>query len=139
MHKILTQQDLLGVWTLEDFIIHRENGEEFHWPGPQNGTLIYTYDGFVSVAQNRQPLPNPTPEDRQRESNFYTAHYELDLEHGRVFHTILQSSVPAIIGQRAERQVSLLEDGRLKLSGQGLKERVTLVWKRVESRAGDCC
>jgi hypothetical protein len=137
MDKILTQQDLLGVWSLDEFIIERENGEPFKWPGPQSGTLIYTYNGYVSVAQNRQALPNPSVEDRQREANFYTARYDLDLAKGRVFHTVLQASVTATIGQRIERQIALHKDGRLRLSGQGLKERVTLVWSRVDGRLGE--
>jgi len=134
LNKILTQQDLLGVWTLDEFTIHRESGEDFVWPGKQRGTLIYTYNGYVSVAQNRDALPNPTPEDALRVSNFYTARYELDLEHGRVFHTILQSSVAASIGQRVMRSVTLLDDGRLRIVGEGLKETVTLIWSRADAR-----
>lgn len=125
--------DLVGVWTLERFIVHRETGEDFIWPGKQNGTLIYTNSGYVSVAQNRQPLTDGSPEDAARVSNFYTGRYEPDLANGRVFHTALQSSVPEVIGQRMERQVSLDENGRLWLSGVGLKERVTLVWRKVDS------
>jgi len=115
------------------FIVHRENGEEFVWPGKQSGTLIYTDDGYVSVAQNREPLADPTPEDRARVSNFYTGTYELDLDHGRVIHTALQSSVSSNIGVPAERQVRLDAEGRLWLSGTGLKEKVTLVWRRVDA------
>lgn len=126
----MTKTDLVGVWTLDQFIVHRENGEDFIWPGTQSGTLIYTESGYVSVAQNRDPLPNPTPEDRARISNFYTGIYDLDLEHGRIFHTPLQSSVPSNIGIRAERHVRIDSKGRLRLSGVGLKERVTLVWQR---------
>ncbi len=127
----LTKELLIGVWTLEDFIIHRENGELFTWPGKQNGTLIYTDNGYISVAQNREPLPNPSEADKKRVSNFYTAQYKLDLENNRVYHTALQSSVPSIIGSTMERYVELLPDGRLKLSGLGLKERVTLIWSKV--------
>ncbi|WP_330960918.1 lipocalin-like domain-containing protein [Photobacterium sp. 53610] len=127
----ISKEVLVGVWSLDEFIVHRESGELFHWPGKQNGTLIYTDNGFVSVAQNREPLPNPTEEDKKRESNFYTATYELDLANNRVFHTGLQSSVQSVIGERMEREIKLLEDGRLWLSGKGLKERVTLVWSKV--------
>jgi len=126
----LRHEDLLGVWTLERFIVHRTNGEDFEWPGAQSGTLIYTADGYVSVAQNRVPLPDPTPEDRARVSNFYTGTWTLDAERGRVVHTPLQSSVPATIGVPAERTMALDAAGRLWLSGNGLKERVTLVWRR---------
>ena len=126
----MTKDDLVGVWALEKFIVHRESGEEFVWPGPQSGTLIYTACGHVSVAQNRDPLPNPTPEDRARVSNFYTGTYELDLKNGCVIHTPLQSSVASIIGIPAERHLRLDSEGRLWLSGTGLKERVTLVWRR---------
>jgi hypothetical protein len=127
----LRKQDLVGVWTLERFVVHRADGEDFVWPGRQSGTLIYTDDGYVSVAQNRDPLPDPTPEGRARESNFYTGTYVLDLEHGRVVHTPLQSSAPGIIGVPAERAVTMDAEGRLWLSGVGLKERVTLVWRRA--------
>lgn len=127
----ITKRDLVGVWKLEEFIVHRESGEDFIWPGEQSGTLIYTENGYVSVAQNRQPLPNPTAEDRARTSNFYTGTYEAQLERGLVVHTPLQSSVASIIGVAAPRQVKLGSDGRLWLSGVGLKESVTLVWRRV--------
>ena len=127
----LTKADLIGVWLLDEFIVHRESGERFVWPGRQSGTLIYTDDGYVSVAQNRDPLPNPSEADRRRVSNFYTATYELDLANDRVWHTALQSSVPSVVGARMERQVQWLPDGRLQLSGQGLQERVTLVWRRA--------
>ncbi len=129
----LSKEILVGVWSLDEFIIHRESGEMFNWPGKQNGTLIYTDNGFVSVAQNRDPLTNPTDEDKKRESNFYTATYELDVENNRVFHFGLQSSVKSVIGERLEREVKLLKDGRLWLSGKGLKERVTLVWSKVDT------
>ena len=122
---------LVGVWSLEEFIVHRENGERFQWPGKQSGTLIYTDNGFVSVAQNREPLINPTPEDEARISNFYTGTYELELDNNRVFHTGLQSSVASVIGQRMQRELTLLEDGRLQISGKGLKEKVTLIWSKV--------
>lgn len=127
----LSSSDLIGVWTLEQFIIVRENGEHFNWPGRQNGTLIYTGDGYVSVAQNREPLPNPTAEDKQRVSNFYTGTYRLDLENGRVFHTALQSSVPSLIGTTMERRVTQLKNGHLQISGTGLKEEVILVWRKL--------
>jgi len=126
----LHREDLVGVWLLHRFIVHRASGEDFEWPGTQSGTLIYTADGYVSVAQNREPLPHPTPEDRARESNFYTGTWALDAVRGRVVHMPLQSSVPTIIGVPAERTATLDEAGRLWLSGTGLKERVTLVWRR---------
>lgn len=129
----MKKADLVGVWGLEQFIVHRENGEEFVWPGAQSGTLIYTADGHVSVAQNRDPLPDPTPEDHARVSNFYTGTYALDLDNGRVIHTPLQSSVSSNIGIPAARSVRLDSTGRLWLSGVGLKERVTLVWRRKPS------
>ena len=44
----LTKADLIGVWLLDEFIVHRESGERFVWPGRQSGTLIYTDDGYVS-------------------------------------------------------------------------------------------
>jgi hypothetical protein len=65
--------DRLGVWTLGEFIVHREDGADFNWPGPQRGTLIYTAEGYVSVAQNRDPLPDASEADQQRVANFYTA------------------------------------------------------------------
>jgi hypothetical protein len=128
----LTKEDLIGVWSLEEFHIIRESGELFKWPGKQNGTLIYTDNGYVSVAQNRDPLPEPTEEDKKRVANFYTAKYELDLENNRVFHTALQSSVISIIGSRMERQINIMSDGILELSGLGLKEKVTLYWSKVK-------
>jgi Lipocalin-like domain len=127
----LSKSDLVGVWLLEAFFVHREDGQVFQWPGKQNGTLVYTENGYVSVARNRDPLPDATETDRLRTSNFYTGLYEPDLEHGRVFHTPLQSSVASIIGVRAERLVEMDSKGRLKLYGVGLKEKVTLVWRKV--------
>lgn len=49
----------------------------------------------------------------------------------RTVDTGLQSSVATVIGQRMERTLQLLADGRLQLSGAGLQEKVTLVWSRV--------
>lgn len=123
--------DLIGEWKLDEFIVHRESGEAFLWPGEQSGTLIYTAGGYVSVAQNRQPLANPSLEDAQRVSNFYTGRWRLGEEAGVVYHTALQSNAPAVIGQTMRREVERLPDGRLKLSGQGLKEKVTLIWSRL--------
>ncbi|WP_267880166.1 hypothetical protein [Shewanella marina] len=37
-----------------------------------------------------------------------------------------------IIGQRMQRDVRLLADGRLWLSGIGLKERVSLIWLKID-------
>lgn len=129
---LITLQDLIGVWTLEAFYIHRENGELFQWPGVQSGTLIYTASGYVSVAQNRDPLPNPSPEDQLRVANFYTGRYELHPDGDKVTHIGLQSSSPGVIGQRMQRELKRLPDGRLWLSGMGLKERVSLVWRKLE-------
>jgi|GEM_PF-4768886 len=133
MKRRIERNELVGVWTLDEFHIHRENGELFTWPGEQRGTLIYTGSGYVSVAQNRDPLPNPSEEDRLRESNFYTGRYELAADGASVIHVGLQSSSPGVVGQRMEREIELLGDGRLRLSGIGLKERVTLVWRKVAS------
>ncbi len=129
--SMLTSDLLIGVWLLESFTVHRESGEAFEWPGVQSGMLIYTACGYVSVSQNRQALANPSPEDKSRVSNFYSGVYEPDLLNSRVFHTALQSSAPAIIGVRTERSVSIDATGRLTLSGIGLKERVTLVWRKA--------
>jgi len=128
---LLTKEYLVGVWTLDEFIVHRGSGEVFVWPGKQSGTLIYTDNGFVSVAQNRQPLKNASAVDRQRESNFYTGRYQLDLANGCIFHTALQSSVASVIGEQMKRELKCLDDGRLSLSGLGLRERVTLVWSKI--------
>ncbi len=128
----LSKQILVGVWSLDEYLIHRETGELFNWPGKQNGTLIYTSNGFVSVAQNRQPLNNPTTEDNLRVSNFYTGIYQLDLKNNLIFHTPLQATVQSIIGVSLKRELKLLADGRLSLSGTGLKERVTLIWTKVD-------
>lgn len=127
----LTKALLVGEWSLKDFIIVRDCGEAFRWPGEQSGTLIYTENGYVSVAQNRTPLPNPSTEDKQRVSNFYTGTYELDLVNQRVYHTPIQSSVPENIGERMERHLTLLPDGRLKITGKGLKEEVVLIWGKI--------
>jgi len=50
MKRKIEKRELVGVWTLEEFYVHRENGETFKWPGAQIGTLIYTDSGYVSVA-----------------------------------------------------------------------------------------
>jgi hypothetical protein len=44
-----------------------------------------------------------------------------------VTHTPLQSSVPSNIGVPMVRTVAIDADGRLRLSGPGLRERVTLI------------
>lgn len=125
-----TAKDIIGVWHLEDFIVHRANGRMFNWPGKQNGTLIYTETGYVSVAQNRDPLPNPSIADKARVSNFYTAKWEIVDD--ALYHTVLQSSVKSIIGLRKKRDALLLADGSLLLSGKGLDETVTLRWVKCE-------
>ena len=94
--------------------------------------LLYTQITVTSVSlRNRDPISNPTLEDEKRISNFYTGTYELDIENNQVFHMGLQSSVASVIGQRMQRDIMLLPDGRLKISGRGLKEQVTLVWSKV--------
>ncbi|HYD78279.1 MAG TPA: hypothetical protein VEC06_00585 [Paucimonas sp.] len=67
----------------------------------------------------------------RRESNFYTGRFELAEDGAKVVHIGLQSSAPGVVGQRMERDIEILGDGRLMLSGTGIKERVMLVWTKV--------
>ncbi len=125
-------ENIVGVWKLVDFSIHRENGEIFKWKGGQSGILIYAKEGYVSVAQNREiNFDNPTDEDLKRTANFYTGTFKLSDDGKSVFHTVLQSTHKPEIGITKQRDLHITEQGILILSGRGMKEIVTLSWEKL--------
>jgi hypothetical protein len=119
--------DLIGSWSLESYTDTAEGaGAELPFGVNPIGLLIYTPDGFMSaqlMSLSRSPLRAndlnaKTESDSQQKSDAfigYSGEYFFDEVTATVSHTPSVSFVPALIGQRLQRQVKLDGD-RLTLT-----------------------
>jgi len=123
---------LIGVWTLVNYIDEQPNGQDTHPFGPQpQGLLIYTADGFFS-AQLMKPgrsvfhsadwWHDGTPEEYQEAGSGYIGYcgtYEVDEEKATVTHIASVALLPNLILGRQRRSIDLQGD-RLTLHTAGV-------------------
>lgn len=133
-------QDLIGAWRLQSWTFVYSDGRPVEYPlGPDaEGFIMYTGDGHVSATLMRAGRAPITPStDAEKAAAFndafaYAGRYRV--EGGTVYHTIIVSTNPALIGFTSTRHIDL--DGeRLTLSGPdftpGQARSQEIVWRRA--------
>lgn len=120
---------LVGVWALEKSENPMPDGRVVSYCTGVHGYIIYTQEGFVSVALNCAPQGNGSePADVSGRKFFYTGRYAFDGK--TVTHTLLNASQPELIGMSFDRTVT--NDGeRLVLSGVNQGQTFSAHWKKV--------
>ena len=94
-----------------------------------HGFIIYTKEGYVSVALNCAPVGNgPEPADVSGRKFFYTGTYQYDGT--KVTHQLLNASQPEMIGETATRQVTI-NGSELILTGTNQGQQFSAYWKKV--------
>ena len=136
-------RDLEGAWRLVSVETRREDGE-VHRRGTRTGYLVYSGDGYMSVAFMREGRPRfasgdirgGTVEEKVAAVDGYTSYCgKFEVGDGKVYHHIEVSLFPNWIGETQER-IYQLEGGRLTLSTPlmlvgGMRLSTHLVWERV--------
>jgi uncharacterized protein (TIGR02118 family) len=141
----LTREQLLGVWTLDEWAITFADQRPPRHPfgADATGMLLYTREGRMSVtvtANGRQRLASDSIRQasvEERAAAFatlfhYSGRFAVDA-HG-VTHLIEQAANPNLVGTSQQRAASLSGD-RLTLSTEdslaGVVRRHALVWRRL--------
>ena len=133
----------VGAWRLVSVETRREDGE-VHRRGRRTGYLLYSGDGYMSVAFMREDRPRftsgdirgGTVEEKVAAVDGYTSYCgRYEAEGGSVVHHIEVSLFPNWIGESQERAYEL-EGDRLTLSTPlmlvgGMQLSTHLIWERV--------
>ena len=101
--KLNNQTKLVGTWTLKSFQIVEDGHEARDWGRNPTGILIYTKDGYMSVAINREI----SKKDRKLSLPhiFYSGTYKL--RKNEIIHKVQNASEFDRIGKNLIRTASL--------------------------------
>ena len=139
----LSREDFVGTWRLISVETRKEDGS-LHRKGSRTGYIIYSADGYMSVAFMKEgrtefasgDIRGGTVEEKVEALNGYISYSgRYEVEGTSVFHNIEVSLFPNWIGDRQERFYEF--DGeRLTLSTPlqlvgGIQLSSHLVWEKV--------
>ncbi len=132
------QSLLVGTFTLDSFLIESPDGDQKPWGTNARGLLIYSADGYMSVAINSDITANDagsasTPSSIEAIFDsilFYSGRYQL--EGGNLIrHHVINASNPDRIGKELLRFADW-DSGCLKLATPSESfGRALLVWRRI--------
>lgn len=97
---------LVGTWELESYEIISREGIAQEWGTHVRGLLVYTPEGFVSVAVNKDPVATGKPEKDLLDSMMFDTGSFEELG-GDVVHHVAVSSDPERVGKELTRHVHL--------------------------------
>ncbi len=139
----LYSEDFIGTWRLASVETRKEDGS-LHRRGSRTGYIIYSADGYMSVAFMKEgrsefasgDIRGGTVDEKVEALNGYISYSgRYNVEGDSVFHNIEVSLFPNWIGDRQERFYEF--DGKqltlstpLQLVG-GVQLSSHLVWKKV--------
>ncbi len=122
---------LVGTWILEKSENPMPDGTIVSYCTGVQGMIIYTQEGYVSVALNCDPVGHgKEPADISGRKFFYAGTYEFDGKN--VVHTMLNTSQPELIGNGFSREVTI-KDTLLVLTGVNQGQTFSAYWRRVSS------
>lgn len=135
--------DFVGTWKLVSIDTRKEDGS-LHRSGKRTGYIIYSDDGYMSVAFMKEgrsefasgDIRGGTVEEKIEAFNGYISYSgSYEVTDTRVFHNIEVSLFPNWIGDRQERfyefnGIRLTLSTPLQLVG-GMKLSSHLVWEKV--------
>ena len=142
---MVSSRDFVGAWRLVSIDTRKEDGS-LHRSGKRTGYIIYSADGFMSVAFMKEGRPEfasgdirgGTVEEKIEAFDGYISYSgRYEVKEGMVIHKIEVSLFPNWIGEKQERYYEFNGD-RLTLSTPlqlvgGLQLSSHLVWERASA------
>ena len=120
---------LVGTWVLEHSEDTLPDGSLVPYCTGVHGFVIYTEEGYVSVALNCAPQGQGTePADISGRKFFYTGTYQFDGK--TATHMLLNASQPELIGESVTRTVTI-RGTELILAGVNQGQTFSAYWRRV--------
>lgn len=120
---------LVGTWILEKSENPMPDGTVVSYCTGVHGMIMYTTEGYVSVALNCAAEGNGNePADISGRKFFYAGTYNYDGH--RASHKMLNASQPELIGSSFSRKVTIKGD-LLILSGVNQGQEFSAYWRRV--------
>lgn len=146
MDKIIAPADLVGTWKLVSVEMRYSNGDvRYPWGTHANGHLLYSAEGYMSVALATGERPLFTTEDiltgsleeqaqAARSYVSYGGTYELQ-EGNEITHHVEISLFPNWVGQAQLRYIEVVDDKQLILRtapilANGKQGTGYLIWSR---------
>lgn len=122
---------LVGTWILERSNNPMPNGTVVPYCTGVHGMIIYTEEGYVSVALNcTEHGQGNEPADVSDRKFLYAGTYDYD---GRnVTHHLLNASQTELIGQSFTRSVQM-KNSVLTLTGVNQGQEFSAVWRKVKN------
>ena len=121
---------LVGTWILEKSENPMPDGSVVSYCTGVHGMIIYTPEGYVSVALNcAEEGTGSEPADVSGSKFFYAGTYDFDGK--SVTHKMLNSSQPELIGSGFARKVTIKGD-HLILAGVNQGQEFAAYWVRVK-------
>lgn len=124
-------QNILGTWELARFEITANDGSVKNWGPNPRGQLIYTDDGHMSVAINRDPQPADSEAQSILNSIlFYAGTYAVDGDIIR--HKVTLASNPERVGREMIRYAEFHGAEIHLMTPKESYGIANLVWRRVQ-------
>ena len=124
-------KNIIGDWKLIDYSRFTTDGREIKWEGKQVGNLHYDANGSLSMKIERtSPNKNLNKLDLARLNIWYRGKFEI-IDDGKIIHKIEETSDQKRVGKQLVRR-AVIQGDQLTIEGIGLKERVKLVWVKVQ-------
>lgn len=129
-HAALSAQDMVGVWKLTKSDNPMPDGTMVPYCNGVNGYIIYTSEGYVSVALNCGPKVNTSePADISGRKFFYTGTYTV--VGSVVTHHLENASDVHLIGTDSKRTVSF-NGNQIVLTGVNQGQTFSAYWEKVK-------
>jgi len=126
-----TTSPLVGTWILEKSENPMPNGQLVPYCTGVHGMIIYTEEGYVSVALNCAPEGHGNePADISGRKFFYAGTYQYDGK--TATHQMLNASQPELIGESFSRAVTI-QGSELILTGVNQGQTFSAYWRRVSA------
>ena len=120
---------LVGTWILEKSENPMPDGSLVSYCTGVHGLIIYTAEGYVSVALNCDPVGHgQEPADISGRKFFYAGLYHFDGV--RAVHKMLNASQPELIGEVFTRDVTI-RGSELILTGVNQGQKFSAFWRRA--------
>lgn len=125
---------MVGTWILEKSDNPLPDGRIVSYCTGVHGMIIYTKEGYVSVALNCGPRgDSEEPADISGRKFFYAGKYSFDGK--EVTHTMMNASQPELIGKSFVREVSI-NGALLTLTGENQGQEFSAQWRKVIADGG---